>query len=146
MSSRYCLRAVLIMVLCLALAGPAPGQNCTNPQGPALPCSGSNTGAVILMVVGAVAAGAGLLYFLHHKPQKDQRLSQASVVGCVQKTDEGIFLKNEKYHLTYGIIADTVDLKNGERVELSGRKFKDNNGKLRVDVDALVQDYGPCTP
>ena len=142
MSSRYWLRAVLIIALCLAITWPASGQTCTQ----AIPCGGSNTGAVTLMIVGAVAAGAGLFYFLHHKPQKDQKLTQSSVVGCVQKTDEGIFLRNEKDHLTYGIISDTVDLKNGERVELSGRKFKDNNGKLRVDVDALVQDYGPCTP
>jgi hypothetical protein len=67
-------------------------------------------------------------------------------VGCVQKTDAGMFLMNEKDKLTYGIIADTLDLKNGERVELSGRKYKDKEGKLNVDVDALVQDFGPCTP
>ncbi len=65
-------------------------------------------------------------------------------MGCVEKTDDGILLKNEKDHLTYGIVADTVDLKDGERVELSGRKYKDRNGKLNVDVDTLVEDYGPC--
>ncbi len=71
---------------------------------------------------------------------------QASVVGCVEKTEEGITLRNEKDNQSYGIIADAVELKNGERVELSGKKFKDRNGKLNMDVQTLVMDYGPCAP
>ncbi len=145
MSSRYWLRTALILVLCLAITRPASGQSCRGPQGQVTPCVGSSTGAVILIVTG-LAATAALIYALRHHPQKDQKLAQGSVVGCVEKNDEGTFLKNEKDHLTYGIVADTVHLKNGERVELSGRKYKDRYGKLNVDVDTLVQDYGPCTP
>ena len=145
MSLRSWLRPALIIALCLALSSPASGQSCRGPQGQLSPCVGSNTGAIIGIVAGVVGSVA-LFYFLRHNPKKDQKVMQASVVGCVQKTDAGIFLKNEKDKLTYGIIADTVDLKNGERVELTGRKYKDKEGKLNVDVDALVQDFGPCTP
>src|SRR5690349_21369648 len=117
MSLRFWLRTALILALCMAVTRPASGQSCRGAQGQVTPCVGSNTGAIIGIVAGVVGAGA-LFYFLRHNSKKGQKVTQASVVGCVQKTDAGMFLMNEKDKLTYGIIADTVDLKNGERVEL----------------------------
>src|SRR6266699_132622 len=110
MSSRFWVRVALVTVLCLALTWPAAGQSCRGPLGQVTPCVGGNTGAVIAIVAG-VASVAAIFYVLRHHPQKDQKFTPGSVVGCVEKTDDGILLKNEKDHLTYGIVADTVDLK-----------------------------------
>lgn len=146
MFSRYLLRATLGVFLCLAVAsggfGQVPLPPCTtnsNQSG----CS-SRTG-VVLVIVG-IAAFAVSFYAWRHRPRKEQAVSQASIVGCVNKTNEGITLKNEKDNQTYGIIADTLELKPGERVELSGNKYKDSGGKLHMDVQSLVMDYGACTP
>src|SRR5438445_5715106 len=106
MSSRHWLRIALITALSLALTRPAAGQSCRGPQGQVSPCVGGKTGAVIAIVAG-VASVAAIFYVLRHHPQKDQKFTQGSVVGCVEKTNEGIFLKNEKDQLTYGIVADT---------------------------------------
>ncbi len=145
MPARSVLKAAIVITLCLAMTKPASGQSCRGPQGQVTPCVGGNSAAIILIITG-VAATAAVIYGMKHRPHKDQGITNASVVGCVQKTDAGTFLKNEKDNLTYGIIADTVDLKDGERVEVSGRKFRDREGKLNLDVDTLVNNYGPCPP
>ena len=108
-------------------------------------CGGSHATAVVLVVSG-VAAVAAILYSMHHKSQKNPTISQASILGCIEKADAGTRLKNEKDNKTYGIIADAVVLKPGERVELAGNKFKDSDGNLHMDVQTLVNDYGPCAP
>ena len=149
MVSRFLLRTTLGIVLCLAISSSGFGQGACGGTMPTSGCGGSHATAVVLVVAG-VAAVAAILYSMHHKPRKNQTINQtinqASIVGCVEKTDAGVRLKNEKDHQTYGIIADTVDLKPGERVELTGNKFKDRDGKLNMDVQNLVMDYGPCTP
>lgn len=146
MSSRNLLRAVLGVLLGLAVASRGFGVT------PTIPCTtnsnqtgcSSRTGIVLIFV--GVAAFAASLYALHHKPHKEQKVSHASIVGCIEKTSQGITLKNEKDNQTYGIIADTLELKQGERMELSGNKYKDEAGNLHMDVDTLVMDYGPCVP
>ena len=122
MYSRYLLRAVLGVFLCLAVASWSLGQT------QSIPCSSNSSQAgcnsrtgVILIIVG-VAAVAASIYAYRHMPRKEQPLSQSSIVGCVNKSAEGITLKNEKDSQTYGIIADTLELKQGERVELTGKK------------------------
>ena len=148
MVSRCFLRITLGMFLSLAISSVGFGQSGAGPCGgpaPASGCGGSHATAVVLVVSG-VAVVAAILYSMHHKPHKTQTVSQASIVGCVEKTDAGTRLKNEKDKQTYGIIADTVELKPGDRVELTGNKFKDRDGKLNMDVQTLVMDYGPCTP
>jgi len=147
MYSRYLLRGVLGFFLCLAMATWGFGQSTTP-----IPCTAnsSQTGCnsrtgVILILVG-VAAVVASLYAWHHRPHKNQAVSQASIVGCVDKSSGGMTLKNEKDNQTYGIIADTLELKQGERVELSGNKYKDDHGNLHMDVQTLVTDYGACAP
>jgi hypothetical protein len=146
MSSRYLLKAALGVFLCLALASWGFGQ--TTP----IPCTtngnqaGCKTSTGVVLIIVGVAAFVASLYAWHHRPHKDQGITQASIVGCVEKSGQGITLKNEKDNQTYGVIADTLDLKNGERVELSGNKYKDEAGKLHMDVQTLVMDYGACTP
>jgi len=83
------------------------------------------------------AAGAGVAYWaLHNRP---------SVVGCVQRSDQGTAILNEKdgklYHLLPG---SEVDLKPGERVALKGNKTEDQPGKYAFAARKVVKDYGPC--
>jgi hypothetical protein len=148
MVSRCLLRVTLGIFLCLAMSSSGFGQVVTSPcsstNSPSTGCNGHTT--AIVLAASGVAVVVAILYLMHHKPHKDQTVSQASIVGCVDKTDAGIRLKNEKDNQAYGIIADTVELKPGERVELTGNKFKDREGKLNMDVQTLVMDYGPCTP
>ena len=148
MLSRCLLRATLGIALCLAVSssvfaqvGPGP---CSSTNSSSTGCNGHTT--AIVLVAGGAAVVASILYLMHRKPRQTQTVSQTSIVGCFEKTDGGAQLKNEKDHLTYGIISDTVDLKSGERLELSGKKFKNRDGKLNMDVQNLVMDYGPCSP
>jgi hypothetical protein len=148
MLSRCMLRATLGIVLCLAVNSSGFGQVVTGPcsstNSSSTGCNGHTT-AIVLAASGAAVVVA-ILYLMHRKPRQNQTISQASIVGCVEKTEGGAQLKNEKDHQTYGIIADTLDLQSGERVELAGKKFKDREGKLNMDVQTLVKDYGPCSP
>jgi hypothetical protein len=148
MVSRCLLRVTLGTLLCLAMSSSGFGQVVTGPcsstNSQSTGCNGHTT--AIVLAASGVAVVVAILYLMHRKPHQNQTLSQASIVGCVDKTDAGTRLKNEKDNQTYGIIADTVELKPGERVELTGNKFKDPEGKLNMDVQTLVMDYGPCTP
>lgn len=148
MVSRCLLRVTLGILLCLALSSSGFAQVVTGPCSSAnsssTGCNGHTT--AIVLVAAGVAVVVAVLYLMHHKSHKDQPVTQGSVVGCVEKTDAGIQLKNEKDNQTYGIVADTVELKPGERVALAGNKFKDRGGNMNMDVQTLVNDYGPCTP
>jgi len=148
MLSRCLLRATLGIVLCLAVNSSTFAQVVTGPcsstNSSSTGCNGHTT--AIILAAGGAAVEVSILYLMHRKPRQTQTFSQATIVGCFEKADGGAQLKNEKDHQTYGIIADTVELNPGERVELSGKKFKDRDGNLNMDVQTLVKDYGPCTP
>lgn len=146
MYSRFLLRTTLGVCLCLAVASWSFAQTQSIPCTTNSSQTGCNSRTGVVLIIVGVAAVAASLYAWHHKPRKNQVLNQSSIVGCVNKTAEGITLKNEKDSQTYGIIADTLELRHGERVELSGRKYKDDVGKLHMDVESLVKDLGACTP
>jgi hypothetical protein len=97
---------------------------------------GSSSGAAIGIGLGA-AAGAGLAFWaLHNRP---------SVVGCVQRSDHGNALFNEKDGKTYNLLpASDVSLSPGERVALKGKKTKDESGNYSFEAVKLVKDYGAC--
>lgn len=70
--------------------------------------------------------------------------SHRTVVGCVQPSNDGIKLMNEKDQRTYALLASNVSLNPGERVALRGRKSKGDTGKPTFEVAKLVKDYGSC--
>lgn len=148
MVSRCLLRVMLGILLCLAVSSSGFAQvvagPCSSTNNSSTGCNGRTT--AIVLAASGVAVVVAILYLMHHKSHQNKTVSQTSVVGCVEKTDAAVRLKNEKDHQTYGIIADTLELKPGERVELAGNKFKDRDGNMNMDVQALVNDYGPCTP
>ena len=113
--------------------GGMPGSPTYNPHG-----SYSNKGAIIGGVVaGGAAAVGGLLYWKHHHAAKLQ--------GCV--SGSGDKLVNEKDNQTYSLSnPQNETLKPGERVQLSGKKAKDDgSGQPTFEVRKLSKDLGQCT-
>jgi|ERR1700682_5160771 len=99
------------------------------------PNGGYGTGKAIGIGVGA-AAGVAVLYLaLHH---------QGAVTGCVRSTGDGVNLVDEKNKKTYLIVPGSVSLKPGERVQLRGRKSKDEAGSLTLQPTRMVKNLGAC--
>ena len=143
---RYVLRATIATALMfgvstLAVAqygggggmggGGMPGSPTYTPHG-----SYSNKGAIIGGVAGGAAAIGGLLYWKHH--------NRAKLQGCV--SGNGDKLVNEKDNQTYGLTnAQSEPLKSGERVELLGKKAKNETGEPTFEVHKMNKDLGMCT-
>jgi len=91
-------------------------------------------------VIGGVAAGAavigGLLYWRHH--------DRAKLVGCVQ--GNGDKLVSDKDNQTYSLSnPQNETLKSGERVELLGKKARDEANEPTFEVHKMSKDLGMCT-
>jgi hypothetical protein len=113
------------------MGGSMPGSPTYNPHG-----SYSNKGAIIGGVAGGAAALGGLLYWKHH--------NRAKLQGCV--AGSGDKLVNEKDNQTYSLNnPQNETLKPGERVELLGKKAKDDSGEPTFEVHKMSKDLGQCT-
>jgi hypothetical protein len=139
---RYVLRAILatatifgLSTLAVAQYGGMPGM----PGMPGTPTYSPHTynskGPIIGAVMGA-AAGGGLLYWKLH--------NRATLQGCVG--GDGDKLVNEKDNRTYALLSSQEALKPGERVELKGKKTKDDSGEPAFEVHKMSKDLGSCTP
>ena len=104
-------------------------------MGTGSPSYGSS-GKAIGIGVGAAAGGAALLYVaMHH---------HASVDGCVARVNDGFTLTDAKSGETYSLLADTGDIKAGEKLRLSGKKSKDAEGMPAFEVKKVVKNLGGC--
>src|SRR5215470_12492718 len=146
---RYVLRASLAIVLIFAVGsltavaqygGGGGGMGGGMPGSPTYsPPSGgySNKGAIIGGVAAGAAVVAGLLYWRHHNRSKLQ--------GCV--TGNGDKLVSDKDKQTYNLTtAQGETLKSEQRVELVGKKAKDESGEPTFEVRKMNKDLGMCTP
>jgi hypothetical protein len=100
------------------------------------PPGGYGSGKAIGIGVGA-AAGVGVLFLALH--------NHGNVSGCVQPTDDGLRLVDEKKNKTYALVPGAVILKPGQRVELKGQKSKSEAGAQSFEAKKLVRDLGSCT-
>ena len=124
---------VLALFGCMLWPKPASAQY-TGTMGTGSPSYGSSGKAI--GIVGAAAGGAALLYVaMHH---------HASVDGCVARVNDGFSLTDAKSGQTYSLLADTSDIKSGERLRLSGKKSKDAAGMPAFEVKEVVKDFGGC--
>jgi hypothetical protein len=120
------------LLFALFLTGPAFAQYSGGSGAPTY-------GAGKTIAAGAVAAGAGagILYLtLHHR---------GSLIGCVQNGDDGLNLVDEKKHQTYSLLPAGISLKSGERVELRGKKSKDEKGAQTFQANKVVKNLGACS-
>src|SRR5579864_4229753 len=96
----------------------------------------SSKGAIIGGIAGGAALGAGLLYWKFH--------NRAKLQGCV--AGDGDKLTNEKDNQTYSLTStQNQSLKSGERVEVIGRKIKNDSGEPMFEVHKMTKDLGQCT-
>ena len=108
-----------------------PGSPTYTPHG-----TYSSKGAIIGGIAGGAAAGAGLLYWKLH--------NRAKLEGCA--CSDGDRLVNEKDNQTYSLAnRQNETLKPGERVELLGKKVKDNSGEPMFEVHKMTKDLGQCS-
>ena len=145
MTLRRLVRCILVVVLCatgstLGLAQYGTGSTSTSGSTGGTASTGSagsyGSGAGIGIGIGAAAAGAALIYWAtHHK---------TTLVGCVLSGDDGMTLKNERDHRTYALSPGSESLKPGERVELKGKKTKDDSGRKIFRVQKVAKNLGAC--
>jgi hypothetical protein len=96
----------------------------------------SSKGAIIGGIAGGAALGAGLLYWKFH--------NRAKLQGCL--AGDGDKLANEKDNQTYSLTStQNQSLKPGERVEVIGRKIKNNSGEPMFEVHKMTKDLGQCS-
>lgn len=133
-----CLTALLASSALAQYGGGGTGMGTGTPGTPGYvpPKSGYGSGKAIGIGVGAAAAGAGVLFLaLHH---------HGGVTGCVQKTDDGLRLVDEKKNKSYALEAGSVDLKAGDRVELKGKKSGGDGEAQMFAPTKMVKNLGSC--
>ncbi|HVH72296.1 MAG TPA: hypothetical protein VNB49_14455 [Candidatus Dormibacteraeota bacterium] len=82
------------------------------------------------------AAGAGILFLTLHY--------HGRVTGCVQPADDGLRLLDEKNNRSYALVPGDVYLKAGQRVQLKGKKSKNDTGAEMFSAKKLIKDLGAC--
>jgi hypothetical protein len=142
---RYVLRATLaaalmfgVSTLAVAQYGGGGGTGGGGTGGPTYTPQGSygSKGAIIGGIAAGAAVGAGLLYWKFHHGAKLQ--------GCV--TGSGDKLVNEKDQQTYILTSKQNEtVKAGERVEVQGKKVKNDLGEPGFEVYKMTKDLGQCT-
>ena len=93
-------------------------------------------GAAIGAGVGAAAIGAGAVYLMTHRASK--------VSGCVETTDDGLNLIDDRTKKTLMLVPGKADVKAGDRVELEGKFKKNATGDQRFLVKTVAKDFGEC--
>ena len=100
------------------------------------PKGGYSSGKAIGIGVGAAAGGAGVLFLaLHH---------HGAITGCVQKTDDGFRLVDDKNNKSYDVDPGSVALNPGDRVQLKGKRTK-NDGVQSFQATRVVKTLGSCS-
>jgi hypothetical protein len=128
------LRNCMVLALCLLLALPAFPQSGGGSIGP-------SKGEIVGIIVGVAAGLAVVGVLVYHEAHK-----RSSITGCVVSGADGLTLQNEKDKKVYALPPGAVELKAGERVTIRGKKRKDSNGKLSLQVETLTKDFGSCAP
>lgn len=97
--------------------------------------NGYGTGKAVGIGIGA-AAGVGVLFLaLHH---------HGEVTGCVRQTEDGLRLVDEKKNKSYMLEPGSVDVKQGDHVELKGKKSGGKAGADMFQPTRVVKNLGSC--
>jgi len=125
-------RAVLIVVICVALATPAKANNLDN--------AARNIVIGIVAVTAAIAVVATVLV-IHYSKKR-------TITGCVKPAENGMTITDEKNQQIYALSGNTVGVLPGERMELRGQKLKPTGpDKAPIwDARSVIKDFGVCRP
>ena len=124
-------RAVLIVVLCAALAAPARAQ-----YGPGKIVS---NGVIAGVIAGVAAAVTAVIIVVVHSKRR-------AITGCVGSSADGLTITDEKNKQVYQLSGNTTGIKAGDRVKLRGKKVKSNGPDVGWNTKAEVKDFGVCQP
>jgi hypothetical protein len=105
LNQRNLWRGVLIVVLCVALATPAPAQA----GGGRI---GASNGTIAGAIVGIVAAVVVVTVVAIHYSKK------RAITGCVNSAGSGMTITDEKDKQVYALSGDTAGIKSGDRMKL----------------------------
>jgi hypothetical protein len=119
----------------LLLTAPAFAQYGGSSSGSSSPSYGSGKAAAA--GVGAAGAGAAILYLTLH--------NRGSLTGCVQGGDDAWSLVDDSKHQTYSLVPGGTALHAGQRVQLKGKKSKNNTGAQTFQVSKVVKNLGNCS-
>ncbi|MFZ0319185.1 MAG: hypothetical protein WAL56_08665 [Candidatus Sulfotelmatobacter sp.] len=125
-------RAVLIVVLSLALATPAKANNLDN----------AARNIIIGIVVVTAAVAVAVTVVIMHESKKDR-----TITGCVKSERNGMTIADERDQQVYSLTGNTVGITPGDRMSLKGKKAKSKRDQPRVWVaTSLTKDLGVCQP
>ena len=100
---------------------------------------GASNGQVVGMALGAAAAGALIGVGIHYAVKHGH-----TVTGCAHSGPDGMSLTSESDKQTYMLAGATAEIKDGERVRLSGTKEKVSSGRRQFLVEKVSKDFGRC--
>ncbi|HZL50057.1 MAG TPA: hypothetical protein VFC37_03820 [Terracidiphilus sp.] len=114
----------------------------------ATPAANAQTGTIVSksevagILIAIVATGAAIVIVtyvvIHHG------YTSHNITGCVESGAGGLVLENQGDQ-PYALVGAVTDVKQGERVHVSGKKEKKTAGATRqFQVDKLSKDYGAC--
>ncbi len=155
MSLGYLSRFVLGVALTVSVAGFARAQ-CSyppcDPNNPSVslgsaPSDGYGSGKAIAIGAGVAVAVVAVALIVRHNRSANKKATpfHASIVGCTKAaSDGGTLLLDEREKKVYSLLAEGLDLKSGERLELIGNKAVDRSGKRIFTVQSLSRNMGFC--
>jgi hypothetical protein len=141
-----CIRIALAAGLALLLSSQASAQyggggtggtGGTGTPGYTAPSGGyGSSGKAIGIGVGAAAGGAAVLFLaLHH---------HGAITGCVRPGTDGLRIVDEKKNKSYALSSDSIALKPGEMVQVTGKKSSEQGGALSFQAKKVVKSLGSC--
>ena len=117
----------------VAATAPATAQSNT-------PIGGVTKSDAAWIVVAVAAVGAGIGIGIYYAVRHGNSLN-----GCVVSGSDGPQLQNRGDGQTYSLTGEVAAIKPGDRVRVSGKKQKKNDGGAQhFAVEKLTKDYGPC--
>lgn len=130
MATKFVWRAVLVAVVCVALAAPARAESIQT----------AGRQVEVGIVVLSVAIGVLVVVLIVHHRHKN-----SSITGCVVAATNGLNVTDEKDKRTYAVSGDPVGIKPGERMTLEGKR--ERTGKTSTfDARTVIKDFGACSP
>ena len=124
-------RAVLVVVLCAALATPARADL----------KSRADNDIVAGVVVAAAIVVVAVIVIVHYSKKR-------TVTGCIRSGPGGMTVTDEKDRQTYALSGNTVGITPGDRIRLRGKKIKPQgrNKVLVWEAGSVARDFGVCQP
>ena len=110
--------------------GTGSGGTYTAPKGGYSSATGAGIGA-------GAAAGVGALFLAVHY--------HGRMTGCVQPSEDGLRLLDDKNNKSNTLVPGDVYLKPGQRVLLKGKTSKNDGGTQTFTAKKLVKDLGSCS-